>query len=110
MRLLVVVIILTVSRAASAGWWYTWSCTGNCAPGRLAASGTRGPFLSSSDCESARSSDSVNQLIMESGNFGTISYCSESDSPPSPGSSSSTGHGPPPTQSWQIGLIGGPGY
>lgn len=58
-------------------WYYSWSCSGQCAPGNLGASGTEGPFPSQAACDAARSSDSRQQLVLQSGNFGNVGYCEQ---------------------------------
>ena len=109
MRWLVVLVVLSATRVAHASWWYTWTCTGNCSSGQLAATGVRGPYSSEGDCDGARGSDPVNELIMESGNLGSISYCSESDSPPAVDGGGGW-HRHVPTQRLSLAIVGGPGW
>jgi hypothetical protein len=107
MRIAVVVVVLVLARSVHAAWYYTWTCTGNCAPGELASTGTSQGYDTEGECDGARASDPVNQLIMQSGNLGSISYCHESDGPPD---AAGAAHRHVPTQRKAFGLVGGPGW
>lgn len=56
-------------------WYYSWSCSGQCAPDRLAISGTEGPFPTEEGCNAARNGDSRRDLVQQSGNVGSVGYC-----------------------------------
>src|SRR5262245_36750264 len=57
------------------GWSYTWSCTGECAPGNLAISGRSGVFATEDECNAARDVDPMKETVLASGNFGNVDFC-----------------------------------
>jgi hypothetical protein len=104
------VAVVAVPRLAHAAWWYTWSCSGQCAPGQLAITGVEGPFASQAECDSVRSRDGRADWFMASGNLGGLTFCEERDGAPTPGGSSGGAPGPLPTQRVGVGLVFGPGW
>jgi hypothetical protein len=105
------VVLVATTATADAAWYYTYSCSGACAPDQLAAVGTSPGFVTAADCESARSADPRRYTNQQSGSLGGLSSCFESDTPPSPDGSTGAGpRNPPPFQFFAVGLIGGPGY
>lgn len=108
---LLVMVVLAIPRLAHASaWYYTWTCSGGCAPGRLTIDGVEGPYGSYDDCEMVRVHDSRNQEFLAEGNLGGTHSCQESDTPPTPDSSGSGGHGYIPLQRIQFALLGGAGW
>lgn len=106
MRWVGVLVVCVLASRAEAAWYYTYSCTGDCAQGELAKGYTSVGYSTQADCDAARAGDPNN--ISGSGNLGVLSYCRESDSPPSPDGTAS--HGLIPTQSVSLGVVAGPGY
>ncbi len=105
------VLVLASAGIARAGvWYYTWSCAGECAPGRLTIEGVEGPFGSSDECESVRSRDSRRDYFLAPGNLGGTNSCQQTDGAPPPVSSSSTTPSRVPIQRLRLALLGGPGY
>jgi hypothetical protein len=102
-------LLLLLEQRADASWWYTYSCSGACAPDRLAVTDTIGPFGTQEDCDRVRGSDSRRYTNEQSGSLGGLTLCSESDAAPA-GSSSSGSHAVAPTQSFALGMVAGPGY
>ena len=74
--------------AFAGGWAYHFSCSGNCAPDRLAISGYSAAYATQDQCESARSSDPRKDEYLASGNLGGLERCQFFDVPPA-GSSDS---------------------
>jgi hypothetical protein len=101
--------LVASTRVAEASWFYTYSCSGTCAPDQLAAVGTSGPFNTYADCEAVRNADPRLYTNQQSGSLGGLSLCFESDRPPGPGGEFDN-RPAPPFQSVGIGLMGGPGY
>lgn len=98
-------------RIAEAAWYFNWSCTGQCAPGDLAVTGTEGPFDSYESCDAARWNHPMRTTVLESGNFGNVDTCYETDSPDGV-SGTSSGHprGRIVLSRAGIGIIGGGGW
>src|SRR5689334_21783835 len=105
------VLVLASTGIARAGvWYYTWSCAGQCAPGRLTIEGVEGPFGSQDECESVRSHDSRRDYFVAEGNLGGLHSCEETDGAPPAVSSGSTTPSRVPVQRMQLALLGGPVY
>jgi hypothetical protein len=95
-------------------WYYTWQCSGECAPGQLAISGVEGPFASYEECDGVRSADSRRDYFLAEGNLGGLNLCEEADAPPSPSGSSSSGGSSGGSQAvlarFILAAVAGPGY
>ena len=106
----VVVVLSAATRVARAGvWYYTWNCSGQCAPNQLAITGREGPFASQDECDSVRSADSRRETFVAEGNLGGLDFCRDSDD----GSGTSSGgssHPPAPLQRFSLGALGGEGW
>jgi hypothetical protein len=108
---IVCVALIASTATAHAAWYYTYSCSGACAPEQLAAVGVSPGFMTASECESARNADSRRYTNQQSGSLGGLSLCFESDTQPSPDAGGASGpRNPPPFQAFAAGVIGGPGY
>jgi len=113
--ILVVATIATICapRLARAGaWYYTWSCSGGCAPDQLAITGVEGPFGSADECENVRSHDARRDQFLAPGNLGNLDSCQEADAPPTPSSSASSSSSPRAAVLARFGLslVVGPPY
>jgi hypothetical protein len=86
-----IVVIGAPGVARAGAWYYTWQCSGGCAPGQLAISGVEGPFASYEQCDGARSGDSRRDYFLAEGNLGGLNLCEEADAPPSPSASGGGG-------------------
>jgi hypothetical protein len=108
---IVVLVVIAAPRAARAGaWYYTWSCSGECAPGQLAINGYEGPFASEDECNSVRNADSRKDTFVAEGNLGGLDFCRESEDPPAVGGSSSVDARPVVLARWILALEAGPPY
>lgn len=76
------ILIASAGTAWAGPWYYEWSCTGECAPGRLAIDGREGPFASRADCEYARDHDPRADEFVAPGNLGGLEFCEEDTSQP----------------------------
>jgi hypothetical protein len=108
---IVVLVAIAWPRAAHAGaWYYTWSCSGECAPGQLAINGYEGPFASEDECNATRNGDSRRDTFVGPGNLGGLDFCRESDGPPSVGGTGSVDARPTVLARWILALVAGPPY
>lgn len=71
------VLMASVGIAHAGSWYYEWSCTGRCSPGRLVIEGREGPFATEEECEWVRSRDPRNDEFVAEGNLGSTSFCEE---------------------------------
>lgn len=60
--------------ARADGWYYTWSCLGECAP-FVEGSDTSGPFATQAECEHVRSMDQRPWALEHLNNTGGLSLC-----------------------------------
>jgi len=95
---------------AHASWWFTYTCTGRCAPNELAIERTYGPYATEADCDTARSGrgDLISEGVAP-GNLGGLSFCQQTDAAPSSGGgySSSGPTRPAPVARLMLSLVGG---
>jgi hypothetical protein len=106
-----IVVVTAAPRIARAGaWYYTWSCSGECAPGQLAIKGYEGPFASEDECNSVRNADTRRDSFVAQGNLGGLDFCRESDGPPSVDDSGTTAGPPTVTARFLLALVAGPSY
>jgi hypothetical protein len=109
--------------ARAEAWYYSWSCTGECAPGQLAISGEEGPFESYDECDHVRSQDSRAEYFVAPGNLGGLDFCTNREGQhgyrPAPGGGAGgyTGVGdgggarkPAPVARIELGGLFGPAY
>lgn len=106
--------------ARAEAWYYSWSCTGECAPGQLAISGEEGPFETREECDRVRSQDPRADYFVQPGNLGGLDFCTNREGqygyrPPAGGGGYGGGEpgGPrrPPTIArFEIGGLLGPAY
>jgi hypothetical protein len=78
-------LMASVGVAEAGPWYYEWSCTGRCAPGRLTIEGREGPFASREECEWARDHDTRADEFVAEGNLGGLAFCEEIATTPAAG-------------------------
>ena len=106
-----VVVTVAAPKLARAGaWYYTWSCSGECAPNQLAIKGYEGPFATEDDCNSVRNGDSRRDTFVAPGNLGGLDFCRESEGPPSVDGGSSEAGPPTVTARFLLALVAKPSY
>ncbi len=106
-RSIAVVVFLLMPAVADAGvWYYTWRCSGQCAPDRLGIEGVEGPFATEAQCETVRASDGRKDTFIGPGNLGGLDFCHESDGTGAPARS----FNPIAFQRFQVAADGGAGW
>jgi hypothetical protein len=71
------VLMASIGMAHAGSWYYKWSCTGRCSPGRLVIEGGEGPFATREECEWVRDRDTRADEFVAEGNLGGLSSCEE---------------------------------
>lgn len=74
---LAALMLVTTGVAEAGSWYYKWSCTGECSPGRLVIEGREGPFATREECEWVRDRDTRADEFVRQGNLGGLSSCEE---------------------------------
>lgn len=103
-------ILIAAPRVAHAAWYYTWHCTGRCAPGQLAIHGYEGPFGSYDACEGVRANDARRDEFLAEGNLGGTTTCEQSDAPPAVDGAGGRPLSLAPLARFTVTGIAGPGY
>lgn len=112
-------VVAATQMAYAEAWYYSWSCTGECAPGQLAISGEEGPFETYDECDRVRSQDPRAEYFVQPGNLGGLDFCVNREGqhgyrPPAGGGGGGGGEGgtrtPTTIARFELGGLIGPAY